>query len=257
MLWLKHFTDARRNPKLLRIEKKLGEVGYARAFKLLEIVGERGGRGAKFNPVLDLNGPATDIEWLAGEMNLTADETRATLDVFSAVELIDPNSWQRLVVSVPQMLEYRDEYTERRQKPRRAGPLSHSLPKTETETEQSKTETVPMPSGEYRDRKDIPKRNPIALFFKGNYMELTEKQRGRLVSAFPWVDLETELRKMDTWLGANPSRRPRNKYRFAYNWVRRISPPKSDGDWPKIPRPWAEDPNLSVPGPRDFVPKER
>lgn len=116
MLWFKHFSDSRRNPKLLRVEKRLGESGYARFFKLLEIVGERGGKGVDFRPEINLNGAATDIEWLATEWGIKPSEVRSTLELFSKVGLIDEGAWTKSIIAVPQMLEYRDEYTGRRQK---------------------------------------------------------------------------------------------------------------------------------------------
>lgn len=116
MLWFKHFGDARRNPKLLRVERKLGESGYARFFKLLEIIAERGGKGADFRPELNLNGAATDMEWLAAEWSVEEGAARDTLNLFATVGLIDEGAWSQSVINVPQMLEYRDEYVSRRQK---------------------------------------------------------------------------------------------------------------------------------------------
>lgn len=37
--------------------------------------------------------------------------------------------------------------------------------------------------------------------------------------AFPGVDVEGELRKMEVWLEANPERRKKNMKRFIVNWL--------------------------------------
>lgn len=37
--------------------------------------------------------------------------------------------------------------------------------------------------------------------------------------AYPGVDIEGELRKMEVWLEANPLRRKKNMKRFIVNWL--------------------------------------
>lgn len=115
MRWFKHFNDARRNPKFRRIEKRLGEAGYARAFKLIEVVADRGGTGQNFNPTVDLKCQHTDLEWLAEELGIKPAEARRTLDLFAAVHLIEPEAWKKKQVCIPQMVAYRDEWTRKRQ----------------------------------------------------------------------------------------------------------------------------------------------
>jgi hypothetical protein len=113
MRWFRHFNDARNNPKFRAIEKKLGEAGYARAFKLFEIIAERGGTGKEFKPVIDLRKPPTDLDWLAEEWKISNEDTLKSLDLFAEVRIIAPKSWRRKIVQVPQILEYLDEWTER------------------------------------------------------------------------------------------------------------------------------------------------
>ncbi len=115
MRWFKHFNDARRNPKFRRIEKRLGEAGYARAFKLIEVVAERGGTGQNFSPIVDLKCQHTDLEWLAEELGIKPAEARRTLDLFASVHLIEPEEWKKKKVCIPQMVTYRDEWTRKRQ----------------------------------------------------------------------------------------------------------------------------------------------
>jgi hypothetical protein len=115
MRWFKHLSDARNNPKLKRIEKKLGEAGYARAFKLLEVVAERGGTGGGFQPRIGLKDSHTDLEWLADEWGITAREAKKTLDLFASLGFIDPDALKNQTIQIPQMLAYRDEWARKHQ----------------------------------------------------------------------------------------------------------------------------------------------
>jgi len=128
MRWFKHLTDTRNNPKFRAIEKKFGEAGYARAFKLFEIVAERGGKAGEFSPTIDLRKPPTDLDWLAEEWKISNDAAKETLDFFAEVRLIDQKSWRRTIVEVPQMLEYRDEWTQRKQHGRNSRATPEQLP---------------------------------------------------------------------------------------------------------------------------------
>src|SRR5580693_9419692 len=98
MRWFKHFTDARHNPKFRAIEKKLGEAGYARACKLLEIIGERGGSGKEFTPRLDLNEPHLDLGWLADEMEIDRRSAKFTLAAFAKCKFIDPQAYEGNII---------------------------------------------------------------------------------------------------------------------------------------------------------------
>ena len=118
MRWFKHLSDGRANPKLLRIQRVLGEAGYARAFKLLEILAQRGGSGPDFRPQLNLNDPAADLQWLAGELGISPREARRTLDTFARVGFIEPDSWKKHIVFMPAMLTIRDEWASRPTKSR-------------------------------------------------------------------------------------------------------------------------------------------
>jgi hypothetical protein len=174
MLWFKHFGDARRNPKLLRIERKIGESGYARFFKLLEIIAERGGKGSEFRPEIDLNGAATDMEWLSSELKIETDAVRETLDLFAHVGLIDEGAWNGLIILVPQMLEYRDEYTGRLQN-------KNSRPKAETEKEKETEEEAETEEEQNGDRPDtVPS-------VSGDETESDDKQ---LTPASAWLNLD-------------------------------------------------------------------
>lgn len=113
MRWFKHFADTRRNPKVRAIERGLGEAGYARAIKLLEVVAQNCGAGEKFKPRLDLRKPITNETWLAEELGVEVKALEETLKIFSAVGFIDTKAFEHRVISIPQMLEYRDEWSAR------------------------------------------------------------------------------------------------------------------------------------------------
>jgi hypothetical protein len=114
MQWYKHLADARNDPKFRAIEKRLGEAGYARAFKLFEIVASQGGKAEHFCPKIDLKKPHTGLDWLADEWKISIDEASKTIETFAEVQLIDPKSWRRKIIYVPKMLELLDEWTARR-----------------------------------------------------------------------------------------------------------------------------------------------
>ena len=128
MRWFKHLADARGNPKIRAIEKKLSEAGYARAFKLLEVVGERGGKAEDFTPRIDLRSPYTGLDWLADELKISPEDAEVTLEIFASVQFISPKLWRRKIVEVPQMLEYLDEWTQRRVRPKKSGATHEQLP---------------------------------------------------------------------------------------------------------------------------------
>ncbi len=56
-----------------------------------------------------------------------------------------------------------------------------------------------------------------AFAYQGGRLAITERQDSLLSEAFPWVERQAEYRKMNSWLEANPLRRPRNASRFAHN----------------------------------------
>lgn len=143
MLWFRHFNDARRNPKFRAIERKLGESGYARAFKLLEIVSERGGTGKDFAPRLDLNLPHTDLRFLADELEIRRRSAKITLEHFARCKFIDPDAWRQNVIYIPQMTEYMDEWTRKRQSHNSGGApesLRSNSPQTQNQSQKSESE---------------------------------------------------------------------------------------------------------------------
>ena len=72
MLWFKHAHDLRNSPAMKYIQRKLGDEGFAAAIRLIEVLTYRSGSGTRFNPILTLAPPTSEI-WLAQEI-LTYDE---------------------------------------------------------------------------------------------------------------------------------------------------------------------------------------
>jgi hypothetical protein len=66
---------------------------------------------------------------------------------------------------------------------------------------------------------------PSPSSFAGTHLSVSQRQDQLLASAFPWVNRQTEYRKIDSWLEANPNRRPRKQGRFVHNWFAKIDLP--------------------------------
>ncbi len=67
MLWFKHSHDLRNSPAMRQIQRKLGDEGFAAAIRLIEVLTYRCGTGSRFNPILKLAPPTSEI-WLATEI---------------------------------------------------------------------------------------------------------------------------------------------------------------------------------------------
>jgi hypothetical protein len=67
---------------------------------------------------------------------------------------------------------------------------------------------------------DTPRPSPHV--FAGVHLTVSNKQDQLFGEAFPWVDRQIEYRKADSWLEANPERRPRKTARFIHNWLSKI-----------------------------------
>jgi hypothetical protein len=67
---------------------------------------------------------------------------------------------------------------------------------------------------------------PSPSVFTGQHLSVTQKQDAVLGEAFPWVDRPAEYRRVDSWLEANPRKRPKKFPQFLHNWFNRITQPK-------------------------------
>lgn len=55
--------------------------------------------------------------------------------------------------------------------------------------------------------------------FRCEFFEVVDVDLQRYEQAYPAVNIEGELRKMDCWLRANPARRKKQYSRFINNWL--------------------------------------
>jgi len=69
------------------------------------------------------------------------------------------------------------------------------------------------------------KQLPSLSVFSGLHLSVSLQQDHALGEAFPWVDRLHEYAKADSWLEANPNRRPRKLKPFLHNWLSKISAP--------------------------------
>jgi len=90
----------------------------------MEVIANMGGSGESFEPRISLNDSHTDELWLADELGIKPGDLRKTLKVFAQVRLIDPASFESGEIFLPQMLEYRDEYSAKKRSKSRQTPDS-------------------------------------------------------------------------------------------------------------------------------------
>jgi hypothetical protein len=94
---------------------------------------------------------------------------------------------------------------------------------TATNTEKKSAETQAACVGGFFARR------AMEFAYQGARLAITARQDLLLGAAFPWVERQAEYRKMNSWLEANPLRRPKNASRFAHNWFSKIPPPGAAG----------------------------
>jgi len=87
MQWFKHSKNFRSTAAMRYIEAALGEAGYARALKLLEIFCETCPR-KPFTPRIEIKPPFT-WRWLALEMGCTEDEAVRTIEILGEANFIE------------------------------------------------------------------------------------------------------------------------------------------------------------------------
>jgi hypothetical protein len=82
---------------------------------------------------------------------------------------------------------------------------------------------------ENRDNRQEKKKEALAapsLSFSGQHFSVTQRQDALLGEAFPWINRPVEYRRADSWLEANPERRPKKSSRFLHNWFSRVTQPR-------------------------------
>lgn len=99
--------------------------------------------------------------------------------------------------------------------------------KGEVATAPESSLTIIESSGNHQSATAQAKPQPSPAAFTGSHLNVSEKQDYLLSEAFPWVDRQREYRKIDSWLEANPTRRPKKPGRFLHNWFSKILAPSS------------------------------
>ena len=73
------------------------------------------------------------------------------------------------------------------------------------------------------------KPRPSPSAFTGTHLRVSPTQDKLLAEAFPWVDRPAEYRRADSWIEANPNRRPKRTGPFLHNWFSKIPAPSASG----------------------------
>jgi hypothetical protein len=182
---------------------------------LLEIIGERGGSGKEFTPRLDLNEPHLDLGWLADELGIDRRSAKFTLGAFAKCKFIDPQAYQGNVIYVPQMIEYLDEWTRKRQ-PRDSGATPESLwsnsPQSKSQSQKSELEVDKEVEGDDKSKSDDPtldQKLTSTSFPSSEKSDLTQKSNltgdragqpakapAWLYQSDPWVFLGIDLNRV-------------------------------------------------------------
>jgi hypothetical protein len=157
MKWFKHFNDLSKSPVMQRITADLGKAGFANAIILLETLSRNEEKGKLKLPLKN----ATDLKFWQQEFDLTAKQTKHTLDVFEEAGLILP--WQtKQVICAPMLEALADEYSQKVKKNKAKKKKTEEQNKEEKERE-NRIEGVPRVSGQYPDNstaKEKPKNPP-------------------------------------------------------------------------------------------------
>jgi hypothetical protein len=167
---------------------------------------------------------------LAFLLRLSLDQTEGLCGRLVERGLLD--QWQdgRLVIHGWAHRQYESDLSTPRVQRFRAMKRFRNVSETSPDTDQTQTRGRPE------------KKRSLSLAFAGQHLSVTEQQDGLAAEAFPWVDLQVEYRKMDSWLEANPNKRPKAPAKFIHNWLARIDPPGRGGS---NGQPFKNDPDVA------------
>jgi hypothetical protein len=107
------------------------------------------------------------------------------------------------------------------------GEVSGSCPESAESLSGNREERV---KTKEKKKKEGAPATPSLSIFTGQHFSVTQKQDALLGEAFPGVDRAIEYRKADSWIEANPERRPKKSSRFLHNWFSRVVQPKGKSD---------------------------
>lgn len=199
MRWFKHMTASGNDEKLSRLKDKFGLEGYGFWWTVLEIVAEKVGEDARTSAEFSLK------KW--GSLAGVSPKKFQTLAEFCAnLELFSIKFDQDLLcIDIPNILKYRDEYTERLHKksgqyrdklrPSRArGTDTDTDTEADTEAEKERVRARP---------RSTPKPAPEKLKFgeHGNVL-LTEEEHNNLCRKFTPDRTEKAIAFLDLHIGA-------------------------------------------------------
>jgi hypothetical protein len=233
MQWLRLYHDVLDDPKV----QGLPSDDFKNWINVLIIASQNDPRGELPSP--------TDVAFF---LRLSQEQAEALCARLLDRELLDPQNGRLVIHGWAERQYESDDSTKRvrtfRERKKRApgnvscsvsGHVSETVPDTDTEQKQNRSRTEQKSGSQ-----------PLA--FSGTHLNITEKQDKLLAKAFPWVDRPGEYCRIDSWLEANPKRKPKGTSRFVHNWMSRIAAPRngdSRGQWskndPDMPRRAAED----------------
>ena len=115
MRWFKHFSDARFNLKLRPVIAKFGMEGYGVYWSCLELVAQQGGENSVSGQYPDYSVKAQK-GWktaLSMDCGISVEKLEPILDHFSLLGLVSEKALKRGDLSIPKLLDYADEYTDK------------------------------------------------------------------------------------------------------------------------------------------------
>lgn len=203
MRWLKHLTASHQDEKITRLFDAAGHAGYGLWWHILEVIGQEITRDNPNRCSLTYS-----IRTWSRRLYLPPHLVRTRLELLAGVGLVSLRYEQgELEVRVPNILKYKDEYQEKsRHTPDTVGR------KKEKEKEIQKEQ-------ENKGNGSATSASPVT--FTGLHFNITERLDAVLAQAFPWINRPAQYALMDSWMEANPNRRPKSVSRFVHNWFSR------------------------------------
>jgi hypothetical protein len=131
MKWFKHQTDASEDIKIKRLEVDYPSEGYAFYFKTVEKVGKEGS-----NYQLKLE--KYPLELLASDFKIPIEKLKKIFAKMGEITLIDKKSFSKGIISIPNMKNYADDYSDKvRRKSRQGSDNVRTLSRQDTDNVRS------------------------------------------------------------------------------------------------------------------------
>jgi hypothetical protein len=111
MKWFKHLDDARKNQKVKFVCKHLGpDAGYARIFKLYEILAQRWEKRTDEVPRIKVTESLFNFEFFSSELEISVSEVKKTFKILAEAGIIDRAMWRRKILYIPKLAEHSDRW---------------------------------------------------------------------------------------------------------------------------------------------------